>query len=168
MKTKSFVPPLVILSLAAWFYFQYRIPEQSIFPEIDGTIDIAQLPLENAIKQVRGNGKIQLVSFEDPNCLYCAKLDRNLARLENLTLYTFLLPILSEDSVVKSRRIWCAPDRALAWNDWMLKRRLHSGPENCDTTALDMNLKLGEKIGIRSVPYLLEGDGEQEASTPPP
>ena len=164
MKTKALAPVLVILSLTAWFYFRYSILEQSAFsypfPEIEGKIDISQLPLENAIKQVRVNGEIKLVSFEDPNCPYCAKLDKKLAQIENLTLYTFLLPILSDDSIVKSRRIWCAPDRALAWNDWMLKRRLPSVSRNCDTTALDMNLKLGESMDIRSVPYLLEAASE--------
>jgi thiol:disulfide interchange protein DsbC len=121
----------------------------------DGEIKLDSLPLSQAIKQVHGNGDLILVTFEDPNCLFCAKLDEKLARLDNATLYTFLLPILSDDSALKSRLIWCAHDPAMAWSDWMLKRRLPVGTENCDASALAGNLEIGGKLGIRSVPYLL-------------
>jgi thiol:disulfide interchange protein DsbC len=164
MKKKDpFAAAILILSITAFFFFQYRdgepsTPEealQAVLAKADGQTGLDRLPLEQAIKQVRGNGEPILVSFEDPNCAYCIKLDKKLARLENVTLYTFLVPLLSEDSAVKSRRIWCAPDPAQAWNDWMLKRRLPSGAGDCDATALDRNLKLGKAMGIRGVPHLL-------------
>jgi len=144
-------------------YFQFRHKEsvtpdealQAVLARVAGTIKLDELPLKQAIKQVRGNGELVLVSFEDPNCIYCIELNKNLHHLDNFTLYTFLIPLLSDDSVDKSRRIWCAPDPASAWNDWMLKRRLPSGAGDCDTTALSENLEFGEKAGIRGVPYVL-------------
>ncbi|MDR0702559.1 MAG: DsbC family protein [Azoarcus sp.] len=127
-----------------------------ILASADGEIDLDSLPLSQAIKQVHGNGELILVTFEDPYCPFCAKLDEKLARLDNATFYTFLYPILSGDSMLKSRLIWCANDPATAWNDWMLKRRLPASATNhCDTGALARNLELGDRLGIRSVPYLL-------------
>jgi hypothetical protein len=83
-------------------------------------IDFATLPLDQAIKQVRGNGKRVIASFEDPNCGYCKRLAKDLQSLKDATVYTFLYPILSPDSTEKSKNIWCAKDKAAAWNDWMV------------------------------------------------
>ena len=143
-------------------YFQHRDKEpatpdealQAVLARVIGSIELDKLPLEDAIKQVRGNGELILVSFEDPNCLYCVKLDKNLNRLDNITLYTFLVPVLSNDSITKSRRIWCDSNPASAWNDWMLKRRLPPGVGDCDTAALGRNIELGETLGIQGVPYV--------------
>jgi len=162
MKKKDIVVAAILILLAVGIHFQTRdkepdTPEEAllaVLARVAGLVEVDKLPLEDAIKQVRGNGELVLVSFEDPNCTYCIKLDRNLNRLDNVTLYTFLVPLLSEDSAIKSRRIWCDPDPASAWNDWMLKRQPPSGAGNCDTTALDRNLELGERAGIRGVPYL--------------
>lgn len=86
-------------------------------------IKFSELPLELAVKRVHGDGKRVLASFEDPNCGYCKKLAKEMAKLDNVTLYTFLYPILSPDSLVKSKQIWCAADKGKAWNDWMLEER---------------------------------------------
>src|SRR5574343_112040 len=82
-------------------------------------IHFSELPLERAIKQVRGNGKRVIATFEDPKCGYCKRLAKDLQGLKDATIYTFLYPILSPDSTDKSKNIWCAKDRATAWNDWM-------------------------------------------------
>ncbi len=162
-KTKDIlVAAILILCVAASIHFQPRkkepvTPEEvfrAVLARVDGPIELDGLPLEDAIKQVRGNGELVLVSFEDPNCLYCIELDKNLNHLDNVTLYTFLIPLLSEDSLTKSRRIWCDSDPGTAWNNWMLKRQLPPGAGDCDTTALDRNIALGEAIGILVVPYL--------------
>ncbi|MDR1062548.1 MAG: DsbC family protein [Azoarcus sp.] len=167
MKTPT--PSGVLLALALLFvaagipYYLFQrsanlTPEQiaaEILTNVDGEISLDSLPLSQAIKQMHGNGGLALVTFEDPNCPYCAKLDEKLARLDNATLYTFLLPILSDDSELKSRLIWCAQDPATAWNDWMLKRRLPANAGDCDASALVRNLEIGERLGIRGVPYLL-------------
>jgi thiol:disulfide interchange protein DsbC len=125
------------------------------------TIKFADLPLQQAIKQVRGNGKRILVSFEDPNCSYCKRLAKDLAKLDNVTLYTFLYPILSEDSIQKSRLIWCAPDKAKAWNDWMLSGKMPGGKDDCDTTAIINNQELGQKLHVTGTPTLFFADGER-------
>ncbi len=124
-------------------------------------IRFGDLPLERAIKQVRGDGRRVLATFEDPNCGYCKRLAKELQKLDNVTVYTFLLPILSEDSVRKSRQIWCAPDRAKAWNDWMVDGKAPTGREDCDTSAITKNQDFGRKLNISGTPTLFFGDGER-------
>lgn len=161
MKKKDFfVAALLLLFVTANFWFRGKEPASpeerlsALLSRADGTIELGALPLEQAIKQVRGSGSPVLVSFEDPVCPYCAKLDKKLSRLDDVTLYTFLVPILSEDSPVKARRIWCAPDPALAWNNWMLQYKLPAAAGSCDTAALDRNLALWKTMGIVGVPRL--------------
>jgi thiol:disulfide interchange protein DsbC len=158
---------LVIAGIAAFAAFNWTTIAANMSLEkatgrddlyVEGSIKLADLPLEQAIKQVKGNGKPVLVTFEDPNCPYCKELDQELATLENVTLYTFLYPVLSEDSGDKSLKIWCAADRAGVWNDWMLKGRPPSGEGECDASALMSNLEIGGKMGINGVPYMLLAD----------
>ena len=124
-------------------------------------IKFSDLPLERAIKQVRGDGKRVLATFEDPNCGYCKRLAKELQKLDNVTVYTFLYPILSEDSVIKSRQIWCSADRAKAWNDWMVDGRAPAAAANCDTTAITRNQEFGQKLKISGTPTLFFADGER-------
>jgi thiol:disulfide interchange protein DsbC len=124
-------------------------------------IKFADLPFDRAIKQVRGNGKRVLATFEDPNCGYCKRLAKDLQKVENVTVYTFLLPILSEDSLKKSRQIWCASDRSKAWNDWMIDGKAPSGKEDCDTSAVDKNREFGRKLNITGTPTMFFADGER-------
>lgn len=124
-------------------------------------IRFGDLPLDRAIKQVRGDGKRVLASFEDPNCGYCKRLAKEMLKLDNVTVYTFLLPILSEDSVRKSRQIWCSSDRAKAWNDWMIDGKAPAGREDCDTSAITKNQDFGRKLNISGTPTLFFGDGER-------
>lgn len=124
-------------------------------------IKIADLPLERAIKHVRGDGKRILVTFEDPNCGYCKKLAKDLLKLDNATVYVFLYPILSEDSVRKSKQIWCASDRAKAWNDWMVDGKALPGKDDCDTSAIGKNQEFGRKLNITGTPTMFFGNGER-------
>lgn len=62
------------------------------------SIRFADLPLKMAIKTVKGDGKRVMAVFEDPNCPYCRKLHETMRGIDNVTVYTFLLNILSEDS----------------------------------------------------------------------
>lgn len=121
----------------------------------------SDLPLERAVKQVRGDGKRVLASFEDPNCGYCKRLAKELLKLDNVTVYTFLYPILSQDSVDKSKQIWCASDRAKAWNDWMVDGKAPTGNGDCDTTAVTKNQEYGRKLNISGTPTLFFADGER-------
>ena len=121
----------------------------------------SDLPLDRAVKQVRGDGKRVLATFEDPNCGYCKRLAKDLLKLDNVTIYTFLLPILSQDSVDKSKAIWCAADRAKAWNDWMVDGKTPSGRTDCDTTAITKNQEYGRKLNINGTPTMFFADGER-------
>lgn len=124
-------------------------------------IRFGDLPFERAIKQVRGDGKRVLATFEDPNCGYCKRLAKDLQKLDNVTIYTFLLPILSEDSIRKSKQIWCSADRAKTWNDWMLDGKAPAGRDDCDTSAVSKNQEFGRKLNISGTPTMFFGDGER-------
>lgn len=124
-------------------------------------IKFSELPLDRAIKQVRGDGKRVMATFEDPNCGYCKRLAKELLKLDNVTVYTFLLPILSEDSVRKSKQIWCSSDRARTWNDWMIDGKAPAGREDCDTTAISKNQEFGRKLNISGTPTMFFSDGER-------
>lgn len=84
-------------------------------------VDFSTLPLAQAVKLVKGNGARKMAVFEDPNCGYCKKLHKELTTLDNVTVYTFLFPILAPDSVTKANNVWCAKDQATVWTDWMNK-----------------------------------------------
>lgn len=124
------------------------------------SIDFASLPLDHAIKQVRGNGSRVLVTFEDPNCTYCKRLGKELVQMKDVTLYTFLFPILSPDSTEKSRNIWCAKDRAKAWNEWILEAKTPAAAK-CDSGAVDRNVALGQKLRINGTPTIFLADGRR-------
>ncbi|MFZ4536421.1 DsbC family protein [Propionivibrio sp.] len=124
-------------------------------------IKFSDLPLELAVKQVRGDGKRMLATFEDPNCGYCKKLAKDLVKLDNVTIYTFLYPILSPDSLEKSKQIWCANDKAKAWNDWMINGTAPSGKGDCDTSAVQKTVEAGRKLAITGTPTIFFADGER-------
>jgi len=124
-------------------------------------IKFSDLPLTLAVKQVRGDGKRVVATFEDPNCGYCKKLAKDLAKLDNVTIYTFLYPILSPDSLEKSNRIWCAADKAKAWNDWMVDGKAPGGKGDCDTTAVKKTIEIGRKLAITGTPTIFFADGER-------
>ncbi|HCV14671.1 MAG TPA: thiol:disulfide interchange protein [Candidatus Accumulibacter sp.] len=124
-------------------------------------IKFSDLPLALAVKQVRGDGKRVVATFEDPNCGYCKKLAKDLAKLDNVTIYTFLYPILSPDSLEKSNRIWCAADKAKAWNDWMVDGKAPGGKGDCDTTAVKKTIEIGRKLAITGTPTIFFADGER-------
>ncbi len=124
-------------------------------------IKFSDLPLELAVKQVRGDGKRVMATFEDPNCGYCKRLAKELLKLDNVTVYTFLYPILSEDSVKKSKQIWCAPDKGKAWNDWMVDGKAPPSKDDCDTAAVSKNQDYGRKLNITGTPTIFFNDGER-------
>ncbi len=122
-------------------------------------IDFASLPLKDAIKTVHGNGRRVIVSFEDPNCGFCKRFAKELQQMKDVTIYTFLYPILSPDSTTKSTAIWCAKDRSKAWDDWMTGGQLPQ-EANCKT-PLDQNLALGQKLRISGTPTIFLADGSR-------
>ncbi|MEX3613968.1 MAG: DsbC family protein [Burkholderia gladioli] len=122
-------------------------------------VDFASLPLNNAIKYVKGNGARKIAVFSDPNCPYCKRFESTLQSMDNITVYTFLYPVLTPDSTVKSKAIWCASDRAKSWENWMVGHQPPSGAGNCDTSALDKNLALGHGLNVTGTPTIILADG---------
>ncbi|MEN3366898.1 MAG: thiol:disulfide interchange protein DsbC [Burkholderiales bacterium] len=122
-------------------------------------IKFADLPFDSALKMVKGNGKRVIAVFEDPNCGYCKRFRQTLGDMENVTVYTFMYNILSEDSAVKSKNIWCSPDRAKAWDEWMLNgKAAAAAPANC-ATPNDKIFELGRKMKITGTPTIFFADG---------
>ena len=113
---------------------------------------------DQAIKRVRGTGKRVIYTFEDPNCGYCKQLQKELTKVNDITVYIFLMPILSQDSVEKSRAIWCAKDRAKAWDDVMLRGLALPGEAKCDT-PLEKNMELAQRFRINGTPAIFLADG---------
>ncbi|MEC5213506.1 thiol:disulfide interchange protein DsbC [Polaromonas sp. CG_9.5] len=122
------------------------------------SIDFDDLPLKDAFTQVRGNGKRKLAVFEDPNCGYCKRFERDLQKVNDVTIHTFLIPILSADSVEKSKNIWCAKDKNKAWLDWMMREQTPA-KASCDTTALERNLAFSKKYKITGTPTVFFANG---------
>lgn len=123
-------------------------------------IKFDDLPLDIAIKQVRGNGRRVVAMFSDPYCGYCKQLDQQLVKLDDVTIYTFLYPILrKEESPEMSRRIWCAPDRAKAYLDVMVHNRQAPRVAASCTAPVDKWMALGEKLNVRATPvsYVTSG-----------
>jgi len=123
-------------------------------------IAFSSLPLKDAITIVRGNGQRKLAVFEDPNCGYCKRFERDLQKVDNITVYLFLYPILGADSMDKSRHIWCAKDQPKAWLDYMT-RDTAPAPATCDSSALMRNVEFGRKHKITGTPTLLAQDGRR-------
>lgn len=125
-------------------------------------VDFKSLPLKQAIKLVRGDGgkgKRVFVTFEDPNCGYCRRLANTVKALDNVTVYTFLYPILSQDSHAKSQNIWCAKDRAAAWSALMIDgKEPEAASAGCET-PLESNVAMGRSLGISGTPTLIFPDG---------
>jgi len=123
-------------------------------------IDFKALPLKDAFAIVRGNGKRKLAVFEDPNCPYCKHFERDLQKVDNVTVYLFLYPILGPDSTEKSQNLWCARDKAKAWLDWMVRGQ-PVAPANCDAAAVVRNVEFGKKYQISGTPTLIFADGSR-------
>ena len=123
-------------------------------------IEFKDLPLKDAFTVVRGNGKRKLAVFADPNCSYCKRFERDLGRIDNVTIHTFLYPILGPDSTEKSKNIWCARDKGKSWQDWMFNDQVPVAA-SCDTAALTRNVNLGRKHKITGTPTLIFADGSR-------
>jgi thiol:disulfide interchange protein DsbC len=124
--------------------------------------DFVKLPLKDAVVWKRGTGARKLVVFADPNCGYCRKLERDLNTVPNITVFTFLVPILGGDSPERARDIWCAKDSGKAWRDWMLDGTAPpAATRKCDTAALSRNVVLGEKHGVTGTPSLVFENSER-------
>jgi thiol:disulfide interchange protein DsbC len=125
-------------------------------------VKLSDMPLDSALKLVKGDGKRVLVLFEDPNCGYCKQFRKTtLKEMDNVTVYTFMYNILSEDSAVKSRNIWCSPDRNKAWDDWMVNGKLApTAAADCPNPNEKISA-LGRKLKISGTPAIFFADGSR-------
>ncbi len=125
-------------------------------------VKFADLPLELAVKSVKGSGKRLIAVFEDPNCGYCKRFRKTLAEVKDITVYTFIYPVLGEDSQKKSRNLWCAADRAKAWDDWMLDGKTPpQAPDSCSSAGIDKVVELGKKYRVTGTPTVIFADGSR-------
>ena len=125
-------------------------------------IDFAALPLKDAIVWKQGTGARKLVVFADPNCGYCKKFETEMQQVKDVTVYTFLYPILGGDSPDKARNIWCAKDNGAVWRNWMINGTTPMrSMGQCDTAALQRNVALGKKYRVNGTPSLVFEDGKR-------
>ncbi len=123
-------------------------------------VDFGSLPFKDAFTIVRGNGKRKVAVFEDPNCGYCKRFERDMQKVDNVTFYMFLYPILGADSASKSQHMWCNKDKTKAFLDWMIKD-VAPPAATCDTSALQRNVEFGKKYRITGTPTLIFADGSR-------
>ena len=126
------------------------------------TVDFASLPLKDAIVWKNGNGKRRIAVFADPNCGFCKRFERSLQDVKDITVYTFLIPILGGDSPEKTRAIWCAKDNLGSWQAWMLEGKPPSKAQaGCDESAIERNLALSRKHHVNGTPAIILEDGSR-------
>lgn len=128
-------------------------------------VDVSQFKLTDAIKTVKGNGKRVLYVFSDPECTYCRRLEPTLQQLDNVTIYTFLFPILGEKSNQSAKSVWCAADRNKAWGDYMLRSGMLQTGE-CDN-PIQRNVALGTSLGITGTPTMITASGRVQPGAIP-
>lgn len=123
-------------------------------------VDWKVFPLNNAIKSVKGKGERKLVVFSDVDCPFCRKFEAELAKVDNITVYTFLYPIegLHPKAVQTSRQIWCASDRNKAWDDYITKGSVPGNDGKC-ANPVDATVALGNKLGVGGTPTIFFANG---------
>jgi thiol:disulfide interchange protein DsbC len=133
-----------------------------------GKIDFATLPVDRAIKIVKGNGSRKFAVFSDPDCPFCQQLEKTLLSVTDITMYLYLYPIASlhPQAPAKAHAIWCAPDRQQAWSQWMLEKKLPP-TKTCSGDPIDALQKLGDTLHINSTPTLFFVNGRRVAGAVP-
>jgi thiol:disulfide interchange protein DsbC len=125
-------------------------------------IPFDELPLDLAFKRVKGKGERKMAIFTDPDCPFCKRIEGDLAKVDNVTMYMFLFPIdsLHPNATDKAKRIWCSPDRAKAWDDYMQKGITPTAAPTCDN-PVDKLVQFGSQRGINATPTLVFANGER-------
>jgi thiol:disulfide interchange protein DsbC len=123
------------------------------------------LDLSHAIKRVKGNGSRVLITFEDPRCGFCKRLNAEVAKLDDITIYTFPVAILGPASVEKAKAAWCSENRGKSWSTLMAGGDIPDAPANCDTTALDANEQARQNLHVENTPTVIFPSGERVDGT---
>jgi thiol:disulfide interchange protein DsbC len=131
-------------------------------------VSFAKMPIKDAIVFKQGSGARKMAVFVDPNCGYCKQFERDVTLTKDVTVYTFLLPILGPDSVLKSKDIWCSKDPGKAWRSWMLDGVLPTkAAAGCDTAAVDRNVAFSRAHRINGTPAVFFEDGTRKPGAIP-
>ncbi len=162
-------PEIVYTDAEAKYVFVGRIVDVETSKDVTqarmdelNRIKFTDLPLELAAKSVKGNGKRVIAVFEDPNCGYCKRFRKTLSEMKDVTIYTFMYPILGDDSKSKARNMWCASDKSKAWDEWMLNgKAAPAAPESCKAAEIDKVVELGKKYNVRGTPTIFFTDGSR-------
>ena len=125
-------------------------------------IKFESLPLDQAVKIQRGNGKRVLVMFSDPYCPYCQQFEQTLQKLDDVTVYVFMYPVIRPQNADHSKAVWCSPDRAQAWLDLAIQHKRPAAVPSCDN-PVEKNLELGRALRVNSTPTLILANGERVA-----
>lgn len=129
-------------------------------------VDWSALPFHWAVTTRRGTGRRQIAIFSDPNCPFCKQFEKDLAKLDDLTVHIFMYPVVKPESVRQTKSVWCSKDRAKAWNDFMLKDIEPSAPTGCDN-PIDELVVLGKKLGATGTPTWFLPNGEKHQGALP-
>lgn len=124
-------------------------------------VDFASLPLRDAVVWKSGNGKRRMVVFADPNCGYCKRLERDMQKLKDVTIYTFMIGILGDDSKAKADQIWCAKDRTQTWLNWMIEGEAPPRALGQCGSPLQRNMALSQKLRVNGTPAIIFEDGSR-------
>lgn len=135
--------------------------------EVLNRVDFATLPLNDAVLWKRGNGKRRMVVFSDPNCGYCKRLERDIQKLNDVSVYTIMIGILGDDSRAKSEAIWCAKDRTQAWLGWMLDGVQPPKALGQCGSPLQRNMALAQKLRVNGTPAIIFEDGTRAPGAVP-
>ncbi|WP_233584822.1 DsbC family protein [Aquabacterium soli] len=130
-------------------------------------IDFATLPVKDAVVWKNGNGQRKLVVFADPNCGYCKHLEKSLQQIKDVTVYTFVIPILGDDSKAKTENVWCAKDRTQAWRDWMLDGQAPPRALGLCASPTQRNLAMAQRLRVNGTPAMFFEDGSRLAAAAP-
>lgn len=139
----------------------YRLSDQKNLTQDlvlkQNSIEWKKLPLQDAVKSVRGNGKRQIAIFSDPNCPYCKQLEAELSKLNDVTIYTFIYPIKTQ-SIAVSKQVFCEKDPALAWSNLISKGLQPTSNKTC-ANPVERNLSLGKSLGLTGTPAIIFSNG---------
>jgi len=124
-------------------------------------VKFSDLPLDLAMKKVKGDGKRVIAIFSDPNCGYCKRLEQNMKELDNVTVYTFMFNILSADSAEKGKNVWCSADKNKTWENWMLDGKAPSAAAADCADPGKKVFELGKKLMVDGTPTIFFADGSR-------
>ncbi len=125
-------------------------------------IDFASLPFKDAIKTVNGNGQRTIAVFSDPNCGFCKRLEASLKDMKDVTIYTFLYPVITPSSKEVSANVWCSKDPSTTWKALMIDGKpVSQRVQDCDISSLDRNIELGRKLNVSGTPTVFVSSGHR-------